>query len=212
MTGIPRHIAIGGIHTGIGKTVVSAVVAEALGADYWKPVQAGIEERDADTVRQLLTDGADRVHPEAVVLAMPASPHAAAKSEGVVIDYTRFQWPVTDKTLLIETAGGMQSPMTDDRTMADFVTHFDLPLLLVVQNYLGSINHTLLTLEVLKARRIKLIGMVVSGAANTASETFITQYSGVPVLARVPHMDVLDAASVRACAAAIADDLRRAFL
>ncbi len=205
-----NSIAILGIHTGIGKTVASAVIAEAIGADYWKPVQAGLEERDTAQVMQLLTNGAGRVHPEALLLTQPMSPHAAAEIDGVVVDYTKFDWPQTDKTLLVETAGGILSPMSAHTTMADFVAHYKLPAILVVQNYLGSINHTLLSIEVLKSRGIQLLGIVISGAAYDSSESFIEQYAGVQIIARIPHITPLNYDSVRACAGTIKASLQQA--
>src|ERR1035437_7194214 len=120
-----NSIAILGIHTGIGKTIASAVIAEAINADYWKPVQAGLKERDAILVRHLLTNGAKRVHDETIVLSQPMSPHAAAIIDGIEIDYTKFKWPETDKKILIETAGGILSPMSASSTMADFVKYYD---------------------------------------------------------------------------------------
>ena len=180
-------IAVAGIHTGIGKTIASAVLAEAMGWDYWKPVQAGLEERDAHLVRDLITNGPARVHPEAVALTAPMSPHAAAAIDGIEIDHTKFTWPVTDKTLLVETAGGLLSPMSGNATMADFIAYYKMPVILVVQHYLGSINHTLLTLEVLKNRQIPLLGIVVNGAEHTSSEVFVQQYHPVQVLTAIPQ-------------------------
>jgi dethiobiotin synthetase len=200
-------IAILGIHTGIGKTIASAVITEALNADYWKPVQAGLEERDTALLEQLLTGGPQRVHEEALKLKLPMSPHAAAAAEGVTIDYTKFKWPETDKTLIVETAGGILSPMSSETTMADFVSHYQLPAILVVQNYLGSINHTLMSLEVLKSRNIKLLGIVINGEANESSESFIIKYSKVPVLTRIPLFAKLDNDAVAAHAAIIKNDL-----
>jgi dethiobiotin synthetase len=207
-----RSIAIAGIHTGIGKTIAAAVIAEAMDADYWKPVQAGIEERDTETVQRLLTNGSKRVHQEAFVLSQPMSPHAAAAIDGVDIDITKFDWPSTQKTLLVETAGGLLSPMSSTATMADFISYYRLPVILVVQNYLGSINHTLLSLEVLKGRGMQLLGIVMNGTANNASETYIEQYAGVPILARIPYFETLDNKFVTACAAEIRDSLQKVFL
>jgi dethiobiotin synthetase len=184
-------LAIAGIHTNIGKTIAAAVIAEAIGADYWKPVQAGAAERDVTLVKQLLTNGADRVHDEAVLLSQPLSPHAAAEIDHVAIDFTKFAWPKTDKPLLVETAGGLLSPMSATTTMADFITHYQLPTVLVSLNYLGSINHTLLTIEVLKSRGIELRGLIMNGLENEASESFISSYSEVPVIARIPFINDL---------------------
>ena len=200
-----EKIAIAGIHTGIGKTIASAVIAEALGADYWKPVQAGLDERDTTTVRGVLTDGEGRVHREAITLTQPMSPHAAAAIDGVEVDFRNFVWPETDKRLMVETAGGLLSPMSASTTMADFITYYQLPTILVVQNYLGSINHTLLSLEVLKNRGIYLLGIVINGDSNEASETFIDQYSGVPVIARIPAFEHIDHHSIVKSAAVVRD-------
>jgi dethiobiotin synthetase len=202
-------IAIAGIHTGIGKTVASAVIAEALGADYWKPVQAGIAERDIDTVRRLLTNGPERVHEEAVLLTEPLSPHAAAEIDHIKIDYKQFIWPRTHKLLLVETAGGVLSPVSESATMADFIAYYQLPTLLISQNYLGSINHTLLAIEVLKNRGIHLLGIIINGPENTASETFIEQYSNIPIIARIPNFNLLDNDSIIKCAAEIKPALIR---
>lgn len=201
MSGWSNTIAIAGIHTGIGKTIASAAIAEAMGAHYWKPVQAGVQERDADTVRGLLARGDERVHPEAVVLQMAASPHEAAAAEGITIDHTVFARPHTDKMLLVETAGGVLSPMSDTATMADFIAHYHMPVILVSQNYLGSINHTLLSIEVLRRRGIELLGVVINGGQNKESEAYITRYSKARILAHVPQMQPPTAAAVERWAA-----------
>ena len=198
-----RSIAIAGIHTGIGKTIASAVIAEAIGADYWKPVQAGIEERDNLLLKQLLTNGMERVHDEAILLTEPMSPHAAAVIDQVEIDYTKFPWPNTDKTLIVETAGGLLSPMSGTTTMADFIQHYRLPTILIAQNYLGSINHTLLTIEVIRKRGINLLGLVMNGRSNESSESFIEQYAGLPIIARIPHFETLNNENIAAAAAQI---------
>ena len=202
-----RSIAIIGIHTDIGKTIAAAVLAEAMNADYWKPVQAGTDEKDSVTVKQLLTNGDKRVHDEAIVLSQPMSPHAAAVIDGVDIDYTKFVWPTTSRTLLVETAGGILSPMTGNSTMADFVAHHNMPAILVAQNYLGSINHTLLSIEVLKSRGIRLLGIVMNGEANDSSETFIEQYSKTPIIARIPHFGKLDNETISIYAATLKESL-----
>jgi dethiobiotin synthetase len=200
-------IAIVGIHTGIGKTIASAVIAEAIDADYWKPVQAGLAERDVLIVKQMLTNGERRVHKEAVLLSQPLSPHSAAAIDKVTIDYMNFEWPQTNKTLLVETAGGILSPMSSSTTMADFIIHYHMPAILIVQNYLGSINHTLLSIEVLKSRGIKLLGIVVNGAENDSSESFIEQYAKTSIIARIPHLDKLDNRSTVQHAAQIKEAL-----
>lgn len=186
-----KIVAIAGIHTNIGKTIASAVIAEATGMDYWKPVQAGAQERDTELLRKMLTDGANRVHEEAVLLSQPLSPHTAAAIDNVTVDFKNFKWPHTDRSLLVETAGGLLSPMTANTTMADFIIYYNLPTILITMNYLGSINHTLLTIEVLKNRGIKVLGLIVNGLENESSEQFILDYSGIPFIARIPYINDL---------------------
>lgn len=193
-------IGIIGIHTGIGKTIASAVIAEAIGADYWKPVQSGVLERDSVLVASLLTNGKSRVHEEVYLLNTPVSPHQAADIDGITIDYKNLKWPETEKTLLVETAGGLLSPMTATDTMADFIQWYQLPVILVVQNYLGSINHSMLTIEVMKSRDIKVAGIIFNGHRNEASEAFITNNSDMPILGRIPHIDNLNNNEVSICA------------
>lgn len=184
-----KIIAIAGIHTDIGKTVTSAVIAEALGADYWKPVQAGnLDESDSIRVRSLVSNHDSHIHEEAVKLTQPLSPHAAAAIDGKEIDHTTFSLPKTNNTLLVETAGGLLSPISASGTVADFLQHYQLPAILVTKHYLGSINHTLLCIEVMKTRNIPILGLIVSGDANEQSEQFITDYTEVPIIARIPFM------------------------
>jgi dethiobiotin synthetase len=203
-------IAIAGIHTGIGKTIAAAVITEALGADYWKPVQAGMQERDSIQVSSLITDGMHRVHPEAVALQTAISPHAAAALERVTIDYTQFAWPKTDKLLVVETAGGVLSPIADMATMADFIKYYKLPTILVSQNYLGSINHTVASIEALRSRGIPIIGLVMNGDEYESSETFITNYTGTPIITRIPHFDSLSYERIKMAAATIKESLSQA--
>ncbi|GAA4465945.1 hypothetical protein GCM10023093_19070 [Nemorincola caseinilytica] len=186
---IENAIAVVGIHTGIGKTIVSAVLTQALDADYWKPIQAGTDDRDMLTVQRLIAKGAARVHPEAILLKMPASPHVAAAAEGIQIDHTTFQRPATDRPLIVETAGGVLSPVSASHTVADLVAYYGLPTILVSQNYLGSINHTLSAIECLRSRGILILGIIISGEKNDMSEGFISNYSKVPVLAHVPVLN-----------------------
>jgi dethiobiotin synthetase len=205
-----RAIAIAGIHTGIGKTIVSAVVAEALGADYWKPVQAGdLDNTDTMKVAALISNGMARVHPEAHRLTEAMSPHAAAEIDKVEIDYQLFPFPETGGILVVETAGGLHSPMTGNKTMADFISHYQLPVLLVSQNYLGSINHTLMSIEIMKGRNIDVRGIIINGERNAASENFIEQYSGLPVIAQVPQFAELKREHITQQALIIQNALRQ---
>lgn len=202
-----QRIAIAGTHTDIGKTIVAAVLAEALGADYWKPVQAGVlDNSDTMTVRSLVSENVF-THPEAVRLQMPASPHTAAAHDGITIDFTQFSWPETTKTLLVETAGGLLSPMNDHSTMADFISHYHMPAFLVTRHYLGSINHTLLCMEVMKQRDIGLLALIVSGDRHESSERFIRSYTGVNNILHVPQLEGVSKEAAKAAAMLLKEQL-----
>ncbi|WP_299247699.1 dethiobiotin synthase [uncultured Cytophaga sp.] len=174
------------ISTDSGKTLISAIVTNALQADYWKPIQAGVEQTDSDTMRQLLHSDYSMIHPEAYLLKMPASPHAAAKDEGVVIDLNTIQLPDTHgNDLVIEGAGGILVPLNDTDVVADLITHLDAEVILVSNHYLGSINHTLLTAEELKRRNIKVKGIIFNGPDNKETESIILKKTGYTELLHV---------------------------
>lgn len=180
---------VAGIHTGIGKTVVSAVLSKVLNANYWKPVQAGIEDpTDTETILELLKDDA-KIIPERYILKMPASPHIAAHVEGIKIQMEDFELPQSD-SLIVETAGGIMSPLGDEITNLDLMQKFGLPVILVIGDYLGSINHSLLSIEVLKSSKLTIKGIVFSGAAVQSSRDFIVEYSGLPAIAEVPLLNL----------------------
>lgn len=205
-------LAITGIHTGIGKTVSAAVLTQALQCDYWKPIQAGeLDNSDSMIVQRLLSQSNSRVFPEAFRLKTAASPHIAAQMEGIHIDFESLKAPNdTDTPLLIETAGGVMSPVTANDTVADLLAHHGWPTVLVVQHYLGSISHTLSAIESLKARQVTVIGLIINGNSLESSEAFIADYSGLPVLARVPLFAPLDAKSVEKIAQKISAELHPA--
>jgi dethiobiotin synthetase len=197
-----RTIAIAGIHTGIGKTIVSAMLVQALKADYWKPVQAGtLDNTDLMTVQGLVANEQSVFHPEALSLQMAASPHAAAANENLTVDCRDFSFPRTGNTLLVETAGGLLSPMDDRHTMADFISYHRLPTVLVTRHYLGSINHTLLCLEVMRQRQIPLACLVINGPKDEASESFIRNYTGAGPVLCAPELKTLTREQVSAAAA-----------
>lgn len=181
-----ERLFITGIGTDVGKTFVSAILTEALQADYWKPVQAGLDpSTDAGTVRSLVQNSVSQFFPERYRLLMPASPHAAAAAEGLTIQLQDFTLPDTPNHLLVEGAGGLLVPLAPGLLIADLVRHLGLEVVVVSRNYLGSINHTLLTLEALKARGIQVRGLVFNGEPNPATEEFISQHTGVPLMPRV---------------------------
>lgn len=185
-------IIIAGIHTGIGKTVCSAVICQALGYDYWKPVQAGeLNNSDSIFIQQNVSNPHCVIHPERYRLTIPASPHYAAAMDGEEIEATDFVLPVTNNNIVVETAGGIMSPLSNSFLNIDLMEQLQLPVIVVSNNYLGSINHTLLTIEALRKRNIELKGLVFSGAAFASTREFILQYTQLPLLFSVPLFDTI---------------------
>ena len=182
-----RRIFVAGIGTDVGKTVVSAVLVESLRADYFKPVQAGnLDFSDSSIVSSLISNPQSSICPENVLLKEPMSPHAAAAIEGRGITLDDLKLPTTDRDLIIEGAGGLLVPLSDDLLVIDLISHFNASVLLVSNNYLGSINHTLLSLEAIKARGLKLEGIVFTGEASQSTESIISKISGAKVFGRIP--------------------------
>jgi len=185
-----RRIFIAGIGTGVGKSVVAAVVAQALRADYWKPIQCGnLENSDSDLVRSLLSNDESVMHPETYRFKEPISPHAASKHEGIELKLEKIIPPVTSNTLVIEGVGGLLVPLNEKNTAIDLLGQLECEILLVSKNYLGSINHTLLSIEALKARELPLRGIIFNAAPNPESEEIIVKVGGVPVVARIPEAE-----------------------
>ncbi|MFD1094761.1 dethiobiotin synthase [Salegentibacter chungangensis] len=176
---------ITGIGTEVGKTIVSAIVTQALEADYWKPVQAGdLDNSDTHKVKDLIGNKKTVFHPNAFQLKTPMSPHAAAEIDGVEIKPEEMKRPVTDNDLVVEGAGGLLVPLNNSRTIADLIKPSD-KVILVSRHYLGSINHTLLSAEALKQRGLKCHGIIFSGAENPSTEDIIRKMTGLPVLLRI---------------------------
>jgi len=177
---------ITGIGTDVGKTFVSAIFTEALKADYWKPILAGnLDFTDTDEVKRLVSNKVSKFHPEIYKLKMPASPHKAAKAEGIVVDPDKFILPETSNSLIIEGAGGLMVPLSDSFLMIDLIKNLDAEVILVSMNYLGSINHTLLAAEALKLRNISVKGIVFNGDSDEEGEKFILNYSKLICLLHV---------------------------
>ncbi|HEX6889223.1 MAG TPA: dethiobiotin synthase [Chryseolinea sp.] len=180
-----------GIDTDSGKTLVSAIFCEALDADYWKPVQAGAPG-DSDTVRALISNPKIHIHKEAFFLKTPASPHAAAKLDGISIKLSDFKRPTSDRTLIIEGAGGCLVPLNDNDFVIDLAAHFNAGVILVADLYLGSINHTLLTWRELSSRKLNVKGIVFNGRSNPESERIILHHTKLPCLLRIEQEKKID--------------------
>ncbi|WP_461451968.1 dethiobiotin synthase [Mucilaginibacter sp.] len=188
-----KPLFITGIGTGIGKTIVSAVVTEKIKADYWKPIQSG-DLHDSDTlkVKSLVANSQSIFHQESYRLTQPYSPHKSAAIDGVVIDPEKIIIPETDNQLVIEGAGGLMVPLNDDFLMIDLVKQLGAKVVLVSQNYLGSINHTLLSVNLLKQYHINIAGIIFNGKADANSEDYILKYTGLKLLGSLPEFDKID--------------------
>lgn len=188
----PLRLIVAGIGTEIGKTVVSAVLVEALKADYWKPIQSGaLDDSDSDAVRWLVSNPTTQIHPEAYRLTQPLSPHAAAERDGVRIDVAAIKTPETGNSLVIELAGGLMVPLNDQDLTIDWVVQLGFPVVLVSRNYLGSINHTLLSVEACRSRTISLLGLIFNGPTVRETETFLLRYTGLPCIGRIGEEETI---------------------
>ncbi|SEW50213.1 dethiobiotin synthase [Chitinophaga arvensicola] len=197
-----ERIFITGIGTGVGKTITAACVTEALCADYWKPVQTGLMEgTDTDTVLSLLSNGVSVCHPEAWRLEAPASPHLAARLEQTHIDTGRIlqladQYQPADRALVMEGAGGLMVPVNEEVFTLDLILALKARVLIVAQNYLGSINHAMLTARMLQHTGIPVIGWVFGGDYHT-NEDDVVKWSGYPKAGRIPLTDKVDKAFIQ---------------
>lgn len=187
----PR-LVVAGTDTDVGKTVFCAALAGALGASYWKPVQAGLEgETDRETVMRLAPLGPDRAPEEAWRLKTPVSPHLAAEIDGIEIDPEALEPPAVVGPLVIEGAGGLFVPINRDALMIDVFARWGLPVVLVARTALGTINHTLLSLGALKARGVPVLGVAFVGEERPDSERAVARFSGATILGRLPMLSPL---------------------
>jgi dethiobiotin synthetase len=183
---------ITGIGTDVGKTIASAIITEALEADYWKPIQAGdIANSDSHKIARYISNNKTRIFPNTYTLHTPASPHYAAQLDGIDIDIRKVKEPDTKNHLVIEGAGGLLVPLNDRHTIADLIKP-DYKVIIVSRHYLGSINHTLLTIEALKQRGIVPEGIIFNGIETPSSENVILDKTGIKMIGRIkdePYFD-----------------------
>lgn len=184
-----KKLFVTGIGTDIGKTVISAILTEVLEADYWKPIQAGSTHyTDSMTVQALISNPYSKIHPEAYLLQTPSSPHYAAELENITIDLKSIKLPITsNKYMIIEGAGGVMVPLNKNELIIDLIKQLNSEVVIVVKNYLGSINHTLMTVAVLQQQNIPIAGIIFNGEAVPHAEDYILKYSGLKCLAKVMH-------------------------
>lgn len=181
-----QKIFVSGNGTDVGKTVVSACLVHALKADYWKPIQAGsLDFSDSDFVADLAADSIGKIHPSAFNLNEPMSPHAAAEIDGIQIELPDFNLPSTENHLIVEGAGGLLVPINQEETVLDVANHLQLPMILVCGNYLGSINHSLLSIQVARDSGIEILGLIFFGKEVKTTEEIIMSKSGLKKLGGV---------------------------
>lgn len=185
-------IFVTGIGTDVGKTIASAIITEALEADYWKPIQAGdLAASDSHKIQSYISNRKTVIHPNSYQLQTPASPHLAAELDGITIDLKKIIEPQTTNHLVIEGAGGLFVPLNDNDCIIDLIQP-DYKVIIISRHYLGSINHTLLTIEALQNRNINVAGIIFNGNENKASEAIILHKTGIQCLGRIdaePYFD-----------------------
>ncbi len=191
------NLFITGIGTNVGKTVASAVLTEALQADYWKPIQSGVVEgKDSDTVKSLITNSKSVFHPETYLLKEPLSPHFAAKLDGVTIQLDKINLPKTTNHLIIEGAGGLLVPINDAQYVIDIAKQLDCEIVLVISSYLGCINHSLLSIDYLLRNHFKIKALVFNGTFEPEVKQAITGYVKNTLIIDVPQVDELSKPSI----------------
>lgn len=198
----PSRIFITGTDTGIGKSVISAILMAGLKGIYWKPIQSGLDGiTDTEWIREKTGLKESHFYPETYRFRRPLSPHASAAHDGVRIDLETFKAPPVKETdhLIIEGAGGIMVPLNENHFMTDLMKKLDVQILLVASNSLGTINHTLLSLEQLKRNRLDVIGVVLNGQKNSINRQAIEHYGGARVIAEIEPMQVIDPRSLKDC-------------
>ncbi|MGB1416402.1 MAG: dethiobiotin synthase [Synechococcus sp.] len=194
MTPPSPPIVVCGTDTDVGKTVVSAWLVQGLNATYWKPVQSGLDGGgDRGRVQQLLGLPPDRLLPEAYAFQQPVSPHWAAELDAHPLEPDRLQLPTTSGPLIIETAGGLMVPLTRNWLQLDQLQRWACPIVLVARSGLGTLNHTLLSLEALRHRGLEVIGVILNGPPHADNPATLEQFGKVSVIGHLPPLDPLDA-------------------
>ena len=198
---------ITGISTDVGKTITSAIVVEALEADYWKPVQAGdLDNSDTHKVKSQISNSKSQFYPNSYQLNTPASPHLAAEIDGITIDLKRIHEPQTDNHLVIEGAGGIFVPLNERDSIIDLIQP-DYKVIVVSRHYLGSINHTLLTIEAIRNLGFEVAGIIFSGSENKSTESLILNKTGIKCIGRIEEEPYFDQNVIKEYADLFRDNL-----
>lgn len=198
---------ITGISTDVGKTITSAIIVEALEADYWKPIQAGdLDNSDSHKVKLQISNSKSQFFPNSYALNTPASPHLAAEIDGITIDFKNIIEPKTENHLVIEGAGGIFVPLNENETIIDLIQP-DYKIIVVSRHYLGSINHTLLTIEAIRNRGFEVAGIIFSGSENKSTESLILNKTGIKSIGRIEEEPYFDQNVIREYADLFRDNL-----
>lgn len=207
ISGLPSRIFVSGTDTDVGKTVVSAILTLGLNASYWKPIQSGADPSTDGAWLKSVGVPEDQILPETHKLSHPLSPHRAAELDGKQISLSDFKFPDHNREhLLVEGAGGLLVPLNEKDLVIDLIKHLQLPVLLVCRSGLGTINHTLLSIEALRKRDIELLGVVMNGGENPSNRKAIEHYGQTRVLAEIPRLRSLTRESLLACYQSFAEE------
>ena len=182
-----------GTDTDIGKTLISSFFVKGLNSFYWKPIQSGIESQtDSQTVEKLAQLSKEKIIKEAYVFTKPLSPHWAAEIDQKTINFEKLRLPKVQGSLIVETAGGLMVPITRNFLQIDQIKQWNLPVILVCKSSLGTLNHTLLSIEALKRRNIEILGLVVNGQKHLDNPRTLVDFSGIPLIAEFPYIEKMD--------------------
>ncbi len=194
MNSKPYRIIICGTDTDVGKTVVSSLLVQGLNAMYWKPIQSGLEGGgDTNRVCQLIKLPKERYLPEIYKFKSPVSPHWAAEKENLIIEPHHLQLPLLDENLIIETAGGVMVPLNREYLQIDQLKNWMMPIVLVGRSGLGTLNHTLLTIEALNKRKVPIMGLILNGPFHQDNPKTLEAFGGIPIIAELPTLENLSA-------------------
>jgi len=195
-------VFVTGTDTEVGKTVASALLVRALGGSYWKPVQSGMADGgDSPEVQRLAEIDETRVHPPAYEMTQPLSPHQAARGDGIEINMADFVLPDRGRPVVVEGAGGVLVPLNAENTMIDLMDQLQLPVIVVARSGLGTINHTLLSLESLRKRGLDVLGVIMNGPRNVANAETVSTFGKVPVLLELEPLSPLEPRTIASIAA-----------
>ena len=182
-----------GTDTDIGKTLISSFFVKGLNSFYWKPIQSGIESQtDSQTVEKLAQVSKEKIMKEAYVFSKPLSPHWAAEIDQKTINFDILRLPKVKGPLIVETAGGLMVPITRNFLQIDQINEWNLPVILVCKSSLGTLNHTLLSIEALKKRNIDILGLVINGPKHLDNPKTLVEFSGIPIIAEFPYLKKID--------------------